>query len=123
MKPNNNQGFTLIEIMIVVAIIIILAVIAVPAFNQARLKSQRAACVNNLRQLDGGKDLYALENNGNMPADQAALVSAGIVKREADCPAGGTYGNISSTSNDVNCSKSAAPEDHRLDVLLNPTGT
>jgi prepilin-type N-terminal cleavage/methylation domain-containing protein len=64
-KPmHTRQGFTLVEIMIVVAIIGLLAAIAVPSFLQARETARRNACINNLRQIDGAKDQYALEYGG-----------------------------------------------------------
>ena len=113
-KMNTKSGFTLIEIMIVVAIIIILATLAVPAFNQARLKGQRAVCVNNLRLIDGGKDQYALESaTGTFPSLQG-LVDGEILKRLPVCPTAGTYtvGGAGVTSS---CSESGAPELHVLD--------
>ena len=60
-KNSRKAGFTLVEIMIVVAIIGLLAAIAIPNFLKARATSQQNACINNLRQIDGAKQHWALE--------------------------------------------------------------
>jgi len=59
----NRRGFTLVEIMIVVAIIALLASIAVPNFLRARKRSQATRILEDLRVLDGATDEYAVENN------------------------------------------------------------
>ena len=59
----SSRGFTLVEIMIVVAIIALLAAIAVPNFLRSRKRSQATQILQDLRQIDGAKDLYAIEFN------------------------------------------------------------
>jgi prepilin-type N-terminal cleavage/methylation domain-containing protein len=61
-RINRNGGFTLIEILVVVAIIGLLAAIAVPSFLKSRDTSQLNAIVNNLRLIEAAKDQWALEN-------------------------------------------------------------
>ncbi|MBP7828964.1 MAG: type II secretion system protein [Kiritimatiellae bacterium] len=56
-----NAGFTLVEIMIVVAIIGLLAAIAIPSFVRARQTTQTNTCINNLRLIDAAKQQWALE--------------------------------------------------------------
>jgi prepilin-type N-terminal cleavage/methylation domain-containing protein len=56
-------GFTLVEIMIVVAIIALLAAIAIPAWLRARKRSQASRVLNDLRMIDAAVDQYAIENN------------------------------------------------------------
>src|SRR6266853_3180703 len=63
-KLNKNRGgFTLVEIMIVVAIIALLASIAVPNFLRARKRSQATRLLEDLRIIDSAIDLYAIETN------------------------------------------------------------
>lgn len=67
-KTSPKTGFTLIEIMIVVAIIALLAAIAIPNYLRARANTQQSACVDNLRQIDNAKNQWALEFNGGQTA-------------------------------------------------------
>jgi prepilin-type N-terminal cleavage/methylation domain-containing protein len=80
--PRNRKGFTLVEIMIVVAIIALLAAIAVPGFLRARKRSQASRILNDLRLIDSALDQYAIEHNkkSNDPvalADWTAYVKKG----------------------------------------------
>jgi prepilin-type N-terminal cleavage/methylation domain-containing protein len=64
LTPNTRRaGFTLVEIMIVVAIIALLAAIAVPNFMRARKRSQATMILDQLKTLDQAVDQYAIENN------------------------------------------------------------
>ncbi|PTX95538.1 prepilin-type N-terminal cleavage/methylation domain-containing protein [Opitutus sp. ER46] len=64
----SNQGFTLVEIMIVVVIIGLLAAMAIPAFQKVRASSQDKAVLNNLRQLSSAADQYFLEKGATQVA-------------------------------------------------------
>lgn len=98
-----KQHFTLVEIMIVVAIIGLLAAIAIPSFIQARNTSRQNACIANLKQIDAGKEQYALASNKN---DGDAVTMANLVttyiKKTPACPAGGTYA-INNVGADPTC--------------------
>lgn len=85
------QGFTLVEIMIVAAIIGLLAAIAIPNWVHARTRSQKTACINNLRQIDGAIQQWALENRAG-PNDPPCDIPTVLVylKGEVVCPANET---------------------------------
>ena len=89
-RTSRKSGFTLVEIMIVVAIIGLLAAIAIPNFIKARTTSQMNACINNLRQIDGAIQQWALENNKTTSATVAYTDISPYLKNAVTCPSGGT---------------------------------
>ena len=94
-KVNRKAGFTLVEIMIVVAIIGLLAAIAIPNFVKARTTSQQNACINNLRLIDSSKQQWALEQrkqNTDTPlgSDLQPYLGRGSNGELPSCPVDGT---------------------------------
>lgn len=87
-----ENGFTLIEIMIVVAIIGMLAALVIPSVLHARTVSQTSVCINSLRQMHAGKEVWALENNaGAGDAVDASYVNYIKDGENLECPANGAY--------------------------------
>jgi prepilin-type N-terminal cleavage/methylation domain-containing protein len=88
----NRWAFTLVEIMMVVAIIGMLCVIAIPSYVRSREASTTKACMNNLRQIDGAKDRFAIENGkqDGYPVTQLDIEPY-FLKKWEKCPAGGGY--------------------------------
>ena len=96
LHKSGRSGFTLVEIMIVVALIGMLAAIAIPNYVKARDNSQQSACVNNLRQIDGAAQSWALENKQPPTATYALSDLVPYIKLDRNgnipgCPAGGSY--------------------------------
>ena len=100
-----KRGFTLVEIMIVVAIIALLAAIAVPSFMSARAKSMQSSCQNNLRLLDGAMQQYALDYSNTVATTLAQLVGTNAyIKDTPICKGGGTYTLPVSLAGKTSCS-------------------
>ncbi len=97
-RANHRQAFTLVEIMIVIAIIGLLCAVAIPNYVRARANSQASACINNLRNIEDASGQYAIEH-GKSVGDPVSLnrdltpyIALNSNHKLPACPAGGTYG-------------------------------
>ena len=94
MKTKIASAFTLLEIMIVVAIIGVLAAIVVPSFRHSIDTARQQACALNRKNIDGAKTLWAAENKQPLiavPADADIFGKSAYIEHKPDCPAGGAY--------------------------------
>lgn len=106
MKTKNRleAGFTLVEIMIVVAIVGLLCAMAVPSFVNAREQSRLRSCVNNLRQINGAKDQWALEA-GKATGDACGMsdIMPYLKRTEPKCPIESTAYLVNTVGTSAEC--------------------
>lgn len=101
-----RAGFTLVEIMIVVAIIGLLAAVAVPNLLKARKGAQKQACINNLKTIEGAKNIWALEmkkGDTDVPSDADLFGPDRTISTKPKCPSSGTY-NLGAVNERPSCS-------------------
>jgi prepilin-type N-terminal cleavage/methylation domain-containing protein len=133
-KPHSHKGFTLVEIMIVVAIIGILVIIAVPGFLRARERSRQIACQENLYRIDDALQQYVIESNVLAETDFGALWGAdwtdflvgedSYIRALPICQSGGVYSVYTAAEDESSrCSLSDRGNwPHRMPQVLDREG-
>ena len=109
MKTNSfrrqSRGFTLVEIMNVVAILRILVSLALPNFMKTRAQAQKQTCIENLSQIESAKQIWGVETGkkeGDVP-DKTDLIGPSLyIKKMPVCPGGGDY-NFEAIGRNASC--------------------
>ena len=118
---HGKHAFTLVEIMIVIAIVGLLCAIAIPNLLKAGARSQANACINNLRQIDSAIQQFSVEagkhqgDTINYPNDLTTYIKLTTKGSIPPCPSSGTYSlNTVGTIPSVVCTLSTATPSHQL---------
>jgi len=107
-QRTGSAGFTLTEIMIIIAIIGVILIMALPGWIQARARSRRNVCQENLTQIDGAKHVWALQENKNYtdtPAWSELVGEESYIRKSPFCPGDGTY-TLNPVDTEPSCSLS-----------------
>jgi prepilin-type N-terminal cleavage/methylation domain-containing protein len=94
MTVSREAGFTLVEIMIVCAIVGLLAAIAIPNFIASRNSSNRSVCIANLKQINDAKTTWAMEakkSTTDKPLESDLFGYEKYISQQPYCPANGVY--------------------------------
>jgi prepilin-type N-terminal cleavage/methylation domain-containing protein len=92
--PAKRAAFTLVEIMIVLAILGLLISIAIPNFVKTRTQARKNVCIENLSQIESAKQIWGVESGhttGDLPTDADLIGPTLYIKLKPRCPSGGGY--------------------------------
>ena len=119
-NSSRKSGFTLVEIMIVVAIIGLLAAIAIPNFVKARATAQKNTCIANMKQIEGAKQQWAMEKGKTDSAVPSGALDGDLfgaalyIKSIPKCPIGNAAYTMTAVSVLTACPNVATATDHVL---------
>lgn len=93
-RKRQQGGFTLVEIMVVVAIVALLATLAIPNYVKARDQARKQTCINNLKKMDEAKHLWGLDakkDHDDVPTEAEIYGFDAYIKTKPTCPSSGSY--------------------------------